>query len=111
MSLGMTGTSEAAASGAGVRTRTPGGRFLSNGRYTVLLTRAGGGMSFAGDIALTRVPAGRLDDATGLAFWVRDVATGRAFTIGAAPAGGEPDRYQVTWRPGRCTIVREEAGL
>ena len=111
MSLDLTGTSETSAPGARMRTRTPGGRFLSNGRYTVLLTRAGGGASWAGGCALTAWSGDRLADATGLAFWVRDLASGRAFTIGSAPAGGAPDRYHTAWRPGRCTIVREEAGL
>ncbi len=111
MSLELTGTRAPARPGARVLTRTPGARFLSNGRYSLLLTRDGTGRSIAGGTALTRWSGDRLEDASGVALWVRDRETGRAFTIGAAPAGGEPDRYAAGWKPGCFTIHREQDGL
>lgn len=111
MSLGTTPADAADAAGSRVRTRTGGGRFLSNGRYTVLLTHAGGGVSTCAGVALTRVAGGRHDEPGGLAFWVRDLAGGRAFTIGAGPHGGTPERYEASWKPGRFTIVRAGGGL
>lgn len=106
----MVGAREAPASGPRIRTRTPGGRFLSNGRYTVLLTRDGGGRSSVAGLALTRWNADRLEDASGLVFWVRDLAGGAPFTIGAG-ATAAPGHYHTAWRPGRCSIVREEGGI
>ncbi len=106
----MVGAREAPASGPRIRTRTPGGRFLSNGRYTVLLTRDGGGRSSVAGLALTRWNADRLEDASGLVFWVRDLSGGAPFTIGAG-ASAAPGHYHTAWRPGRCSIVREEGGI
>ncbi|MFN8588843.1 MAG: hypothetical protein U0704_13700 [Candidatus Eisenbacteria bacterium] len=90
---------------------TPGGRWLSNGRYSVLLTRAGTGCSRTPGCALTRWNADRIEDRTGLFFFVRDVEARTWFSVGEEPAGGSADSREFATAPGRVTIVRRGDGL
>ena len=89
----------------------PGGRLLSNGRYSVLLTRAGTGVSRWRDHALTRWTADRIEDRRGLVIWLREPATGAFASLGLAPAGRGAERYETAWQPGVFTLARAERGL
>ncbi len=108
-------TIEQGTSARGTLARTakayPGGRMLSNGRYGVLLTHAGGGVSRCGAHALTRAATDPLEDVSGLAVWVRDLADGRSFTLGLEPAGHAAEHYETRWEPGVFTLVHAQAGL
>ena len=98
----------APASAARAHLSTPGigGRLLSNGRYSVLVTHAGTGVSRCGDHVLTRWIADRVEDRSGLALFVRDTATGRYASIGGEPAGGGATHHATAWEPGSFTIER-----
>jgi len=99
----------------GVRRRSetayPAGRLLSNGRYSVLITRAGTGTSRWCDQALTRWTPDRLEDREGLVVWLREGPDGAPRSLGHAPAGRGAGRYDAGGEPGRFSIVREDDGL
>ncbi len=101
----------APAARAGAAAALSGGRLLSNGRYTVLVTHAGTGASWCGDHALTRWTPDRVEDASGLAVYVRDRESGAYATVGRVPAGGGAEAYATAWEPGRFTITRAGDGL
>jgi cyclic beta-1,2-glucan synthetase len=88
-----------------------GGRLLGNGRYSVLLTHAGGGASWCGEHLLTRWSPDRIEDRSGLALYVRDLATGRFASVGLEPAGADADRYESRWEPGVSVIERSGDAL
>ena len=50
---------------------------LSNGRYTVQLSNAGGGWSECDGLALTRSQADPVEDGDGWFFYLRDLETAR----------------------------------
>ena len=95
---------------AGSHTTGTGGRLLSNGRYSVLVTHAGNGASWCGDHALTRWTPDRVEDRSGLAIYVRDLATGAFTSAGRAPAGGAGET-STAWEPGVFLMERTWDGL
>ncbi len=90
---------------------TPGGRWLSNGNYSVLLTRAGTGASRASGRALTRWTADRIEDRTGFFVFVRDTANGEWFSVTEEPAGAAAESRVFSTAPGRVRFVRQGQGL
>ncbi|MBI5168684.1 MAG: glycosyl transferase [Candidatus Eisenbacteria bacterium] len=90
---------------------TPGGRWLSNGNYSVLLTRAGTGASRASGYALTRWTADRIEDHTGFFVFVRDTASGEWFSVTEEPAGAAAESRVFSTAPGRVRFVRQGQGL
>ncbi|MBK7367774.1 MAG: glycosyl transferase [Candidatus Eisenbacteria bacterium] len=90
---------------------TPGGRWLSNGNYSVLVTRAGTGWSRASGYALTRWTADRIEDRTGFFVFVRDTATGSFFSVTEEPAGAAAESRVFSSAPGRVRFVRQGQGL
>ncbi len=96
----------AANAGAGSSPVVSGGRVLSNGRYTVLLTHAGTGVSRCGAHALTRWIADRVEDRSGFVIYVRDLDSGRFASIGLEPAGRGAERYESAWTPGELVLTR-----
>ncbi|MEQ1730452.1 MAG: hypothetical protein ABL982_18960, partial [Vicinamibacterales bacterium] len=90
---------------------SPGGRLLSNGRYSVLLTRAGTGASACEGYALTRWNADRVEDHTGFFLFVRDTQTGEFFPVTEEPAGACAEAHEFSFAPGVLTHVRRGQGL
>ncbi len=86
-------------------------QLLSNGRYRVLLTGAGAGVSSLESIALTRWSADRTRDAEGFFLYVRDLDRGHLWGAGRQPAEREPDVYRTRSGPGRAEITREDDGI
>ena len=84
------------------RADTPGPEvhMLSNGRYHVMVTAAGGGSSRWEDLALTRWREDPTRDCWGTFVYVRDVDAGEVWSTTAQPAGGRFDQYEVTFSPG-----------
>lgn len=89
----------------------PHATLLSNGRYRVLLTDAGAGMSAWEDIALTRWAEDGTRDADGLACLVQDLDRQLIWSAGRHPVGGDPVAYHARRGPGRAQIVREDHGI
>ncbi len=86
-------------------------RILSNGRYTTLLTAAGGGYSAFEGFALTRWAPDRTRDADGFFLYVRDAEEGASWSAGLQPAGRRADAYEARLEDGRAEIVREDDGI
>ena len=84
---------------------------LSNGRYAVMLTSAGSGYSRWRDIAVTRWREDATRDNWGTYILLRDVQTGKVWSAGAQPAGGEPNSYEVRFGEDRAEFVRHDGPL
>ena len=85
--------------------------FLSNGRYTVAVTNAGGGYSMWRDIAVTR----RRDDPTcdaGASFiYLRDPWSRRVWSATHQPVCHPPDRFEATFDLDKITFRRRDADI
>jgi cyclic beta-1,2-glucan synthetase len=88
----------------------PRAHLLSNGRYRVLLTDAGGGYSSWQETALTRWNADRTQPTGGLLFYVRDLERRRTWSAGLEPMVA-PGPYSVEPVPGRVRLMRECDGI
>jgi cyclic beta-1,2-glucan synthetase len=89
----------------------PRTHLLSNGRYVVMLTAAGGGYSHCGSIAVTRWREDVTRDATGSFVFLRDVLTGQVWSAGYQPSGVEPQAYSATFLEDRAEIQRRDGTL
>jgi N,N'-diacetylchitobiose phosphorylase len=89
----------------------PGGALLSNGRYRVAVSVAGGGGSMLGAIALTRNAQDATRDADGWFLYVRDLDSQRVWSAGHQPVQAAPAHYEARFGPGLVTLVREDDGI
>ena len=81
-------------------TATPELQLLSNGRYHVMVTNAGGGYSRWQDLALTRWREDETRDHWGTFLYVTDVDSGKTCSAAHQPLCGEADRYHVVFSQG-----------
>ncbi len=87
-------------------TPTPRTHLLSNGRYSVMVTNAGGGYSRWNDLAVTRWrPDGTCDD-HGQFVYVRDADDGRYWSVGHQPTRRPTALYEVTYSIDKAEIRR-----
>jgi cyclic beta-1,2-glucan synthetase len=91
--------------------RRPRTHLLSNGRYAVMLTRAGSGYSRWRDLAVTRWREDTTRDAGGTYVFLRDAQSGETWSAGYQPSGREPDDYEVTFSEDRAQIIRRDGSL
>jgi len=89
----------------------PRTHLLSNGRYVVMVTAAGGGYSHCGPLAVTRWREDVTRDATGSFIFLRDVSTGQVWSAGYQPSGIEPSAYVATFLEDRAEIQRRDGNL
>ena len=89
----------------------PRTHLLSNGRYVVMLTAAGGGYSHCGPLAVTRWREDVTRDAWGSFVFLRDVLTGQVWSTGYQPSGVEPQAYAATFLEDRAEIQRRDGNL
>ena len=89
----------------------PGLRLLSNGRYGVLVSAAGGGYSAFDGFALTRWQPDPTRDADGVFLYLRDPGDGAVWSAGYQPTRRAPARYEVHGSASRVEIVREDDGV
>jgi cyclic beta-1,2-glucan glucanotransferase len=75
--------------------RTPQVNILSNGRYQVVLTNAGGGYSRWRDLAVTRWREDVTRDCWGTFIYLRDPASGEFWSAGYQPTLHPTERYEV----------------
>ena len=92
-------------------TRTPQAHVLSNGRYSVMLTSAGGGYSRWQGLAITRWREDPTRDNAGSWLYLRDVASGAVWSATYQPCGVEPAAYAVTFTEDRVEYVRRDGTL
>jgi cyclic beta-1,2-glucan synthetase len=81
---------------------------LSNGRYHVMITSAGGGYSRWKDIAVTRWREDSTRDDWGTFCYVREVASGEFWSAAHQPALKRSERYQVIFSEGRAEFRRRD---
>jgi len=92
-------------------TDVPATHFLSNGRYTVMVTNSGGGYSRWEDIAITRYREDVTRDCWGTFFYVRDTDTGAVFSAPYNPHPARPDDYHVVFAPDKAEFRRIDGDL
>jgi cyclic beta-1,2-glucan synthetase len=89
----------------------PRTHMLSNGRYAVMLTAAGGGYSRWRGIAVTRWREDVTRDVGGTYIYLRDAHSGQVWSAGYQPTGLEPDRYEVVFSEDRAKIARQDGSI
>ncbi|MFZ1829729.1 MAG: glucoamylase family protein [Candidatus Competibacteraceae bacterium] len=89
-------------------TPLPEVQLLSNGRYHVMITNAGGGYSRWKDLAVTRWREDATRDAWGTFCYLRDVASGAFWSTAYQPTLQEPDSYEAIFSEGRAEFRRRD---
>ena len=89
-------------------TPVPEVQLLSNGRYHVLVTAAGGGYSRWNDMAVTRWQEDPTRDHWGSFCYIRDTETGTFWSNTAQPVPKRPDRYEAVFTEGRAEFHRQD---
>ncbi len=77
-------------------------QLLSNGRYHVMVTNAGGGYSHWQDLAVTRWREDQTRDNWGAFCYLRDVNSGEIWSAAFQPALGAVKRYEAVFSEGRA---------
>lgn len=85
--------------------------FLSNGRYGVLITSAGGGYSQWGELALTRWRADTTLDAWGTWVYIQDRDNGRLWSATYQPSGQTPEQQSVLFSPSKAEFHRRDGDI
>ena len=86
-------------------------QLLSNGRYHVMITSAGGSYSRWKDLAVTRWREDATCDNWGTFCYVRDVDSGHYWSTAYQPTMVEPKKYEVIFSEGRAEFRRHDRGI
>ncbi len=89
-------------------TPIPEVQLLSNGRYHVMVTNAGGGSSRWKDLAITRWREDSTCDNWGTFCYIRDVASGDFWSAAHQPAGKRPEHYEAIFTEARAEFRRRD---
>ena len=89
-------------------TLAPEVQLLSNGRYHVLVTAAGGGYSRWKDVAVTRWQEDPTRDHWGSFCYIRDTASGVFWSNTAQPTQHRPEAYEAIFSEGRAEFHRRD---
>ena len=89
-------------------TPVPEVQLLSNGRYHVVVTNAGGGYSRWKDLAVTRWREDSTCDNWGTFCYIRDVATGAFWSTAHQPTLKVSRRYEAVFSEGRAEFRRRD---
>ena len=81
-------------------TPAPEVHLLSNGRYHVMVTNGGGGVSRWQGLDVTRWREDSAQDVHGFFFYLKDVDSGATWAPTARPLGPAPDRYEAVFSQG-----------
>lgn len=92
-------------------TPVPATHFLSNGRYSVMVTNGGGGYSRWNGLAVSRYREDVTRDCWGTFFYVRDTETGEVFSAPHNPRPSTPDSYTVIFAPDKAEYRRRDGSL
>lgn len=87
-------------------TAVPEVQLLSNGRYHVMITNAGGGYSRWRDLAITRWREDGTRDNWGTFCYLRDEGTGSWWSTAFQPTLRSPDRYEAIFSEARAEFRR-----
>jgi cellobiose phosphorylase len=89
-------------------TRIPGVQLLSNGRYNVMITNAGGGYSRWKDIDVTRWREDGTSDPWGTFCYLRDVTSGKVWSSAFQPALKRTETYEAIFTEQRVEFRRHD---
>ncbi|MDP1769895.1 MAG: glucoamylase family protein, partial [Nitrospirota bacterium] len=89
-------------------TPIPEVHLLSNGRYHVMITNAGGGYSRWRDLAVTRWREDSTCDNWGTFCYIRDVTSGEFWSTAYQPTLTPPKSYEVIFSEGRAEFRRRD---
>ena len=89
-------------------TPIPEVHLLSNGRYHVMITNAGGGYSRWKDLAVTRWREDSTCDNWGTFCYIRDVTSGEVWSTAHQPTLTPPKSYEVIFSEGRAEFRRRD---
>jgi cyclic beta-1,2-glucan synthetase len=92
-------------------TPTPEVQLLSNGRYHVMITNAGGGYSRWKDVAVTRWREDTTCDNWGTFCYIRDVANGVYWSTAYQPVRKASVEYEAIFSEGRAEFHRRDEDL
>jgi cellobiose phosphorylase len=92
-------------------TAVPEVHLLSNGRYHVTVTAAGGGYSRWRDAAITRWREDATRDCWGTFIYLRDVASGEFWSAAQQPTTKLPDTYEAVYSQGRAEYRRTDGEI
>ncbi len=91
--------------------RTPEVHLLSNGRYHVVISSAGGGYSRWGHLAVTRWREDATRDCWGTFIYLRDVATKEFWSAAHQPTGRATKRYEAIFTQARAEFRENQAEI
>jgi len=94
-----------------VDTTTPEVQLLSNGRYHVMLTHTGAGVSRWKDLAVTRWREDSTCDDWGSFCYLRDVDSGACWSTAHQPTQSAPESYEAIFTEGRAEFRRRDQGI
>ena len=89
-------------------TPIPEVQLLSNGRYHVMVTNAGGGYSRCKDLAVTRWREDTTCDNWGTFCYIRDVASGEFWSTAYQPTLKRPETYEAMFSEARAEFRRRD---
>ena len=92
----------------GANTAIPEVQLLSNGRYQVMVTNAGGGYSRWKDLAVTRWREDSTCDNWGTFIYVRDITSGEFWSAAHQPTLKRAQSYQAMFSEGRAEFRRRD---
>ncbi len=92
-------------------TPAPEVQLLSNGRYHVMVTNAGGGYSRWKDLAVTRWREDAACDHWGAFCYIRDVASGVYWSTAYQPVLRASKEYEAIFSEGRAEFRRRDEGI
>ena len=91
--------------------KVPEVQLLSNGRYHVMVTNAGGGYSRWNNIDVTRWREDCTRDNSGMFCYIRDMENGNFWSSAYQPTLQKPDSYEVIFSEGRAEFRRRDYDL
>ena len=91
-----------------VEAAQPEVQLLSNGRYRLMVTHAGGGYSQWQDLAVTRWKEDATRDHWGSFCYIRDLHSGHYWSVAHQPLGRSPQRAQAIFTGGRAEFRRRD---
>lgn len=90
----------------------PHTHLISNGSFSQMIDNTGGGfLSFERNLALTNWAEDFLQNQTGIYIFVRDLESGKVWSMGYQPTRVEPDTYEVTFSPEKVEFRRSDFNI
>ncbi|RMG44233.1 MAG: hypothetical protein D6719_02280 [Candidatus Dadabacteria bacterium] len=93
-------------------TFVPRTRIISNGRYSLMIDNAGCGYSTLDNtIAVNRWREDAEQNQYGIFIFIKDLDSGKVWSVGYQPTCVEPDSYEVLFSPDKIEFKRKDFGI